>query len=433
MSASWGSQGPERFVLENGLRVFLIENHSTPSVSLNLTVLTGSRDEPEARAGTAVMANRLLDEGTATRTSREIAEAVESVGGIIDSDCSYDRFGVFLTILSKDIPLGLELVSDMVREPAFSPGSIQNERDRTLAEIQSAMDRPQVVAGWAFNELVYFGHPLHRPVCGYPETIRGIKKRDLQEFHAANVLPNNAVLSVVGDFRMPEMFERLATSFGAWEQRPRTTSPPPMPAKAAGIRARFLQLTSQQAHIYFGHLGISRMDPDYYTLQVMDTILGGGSGLTARIPHKLRDEQGLAYTTFASITNSAGMDPGRFLAYIATSPGNVDAALDGFIAEIDRVRSERVSEEEIDDAKAYLTGSFVFGFETNAQLARFLINAELFDLGFDYVDRYAGYVERVTADMIERAASAHLSTEDYVLVVGGPESAMSNRRFPATG
>jgi zinc protease len=163
----------------------------------------------------------------------------------------------------------------------------------------------------------------------------------------------------------------------------------------------------------------------------MDTILGSGAGLTARIPRKLRDEQGLAYTTFASITSSAGIEPGKFLAYIGTSPENVDAAIDGFVAEIERMRTEPVLAQELADAKAYLTGSFVFSFETNAQVARFLIHAELFGLGFDYVERYPGYVEGVTAEAIRNAASTHLSTEDYVLVVGGPETAAS-ARIPGT-
>jgi len=418
-------------VLRNGLRLLLVENHTTPTVSVNLTVLAGSCDDAEDLAGTAMMASRLLEEGTQSRSALEIADAIESVGGAIGTDCSFDRFSVCLGVLTKDIDLGLGLVGDLIRNPAFSTDSIGNERDRTLAEIQSAMDRPQVVAGWEFNELVYGRHPLHRPVHGYAETIAGLRREHLTAFHGKYAAPDNAVLAVTGDFSVDEMKDRLESVFGSWEPGSRVPNRPRLrPERTAGVRSRFVGQDSQQAHVYLGHLGIERAHPDFYTLQVMDAILGGSAGLTARIPRRLRDEQGLAYTTFASITSSAGHDPGKFLAYIGTSPENVDSAIDGFISEIEEVRSAPVSAQELADAKAYLTGSFVFAFETNAQIARFLINAELFGLGFDYPDKYPTYIGSVTADAVLEAAASHLSTEDYVLVVAGPESTVSGRIHP---
>lgn len=414
---------PEQVVLANGMRVLMVENSTTPSVALSLVVLAGSRDEVETQAGTAMMVSRLLEEGTRSRSSLDIAQAIESVGGEIDTDCSFDRMAVFLSVLKKDIDLGLDLVGDMIRNPVFSEASIENERERTLAEIRSAMDRPQVVAGWEFNELIYREHALHRPVHGYPETIQRLRRHDLSEFHERYVTPDNSILAVTGDFDIQEMKDRLESRFGSWAPAPaRSVNSRKPPERTVGANSRHLSLESQQSHIYFGHLGIERRHPDFYTLQVMDTILGAGAGLTARIPRKLRDEQGLAYTTFASISNSAGTDPGKFLAYIGTAPENVDRALRGFMEEIDQVRSHVVSATELADAKAYLTGSFVFGFETNAQVTRFLINAALYDLGFDYVAKYPALVEAVSAEGIREAAAAHLSTEDYVLVVAGPEA-----------
>lgn len=407
----------------------MVANPATPVISMNLTVLTGARDDPEERAGTALMVSRLLEEGTASRTSLEIADAIESVGGAIETDCTYDRMSIFMGVLARDIDLGLDLVADMIRNPRFLADCIENERDRTLAEIRSAMDRPQVVAGLAFNELVYGDHPLHRPVHGYPETIVRIRREHLVAFHQTCVSPENVLLAVAGDFALDEMRDRLEAAFGSWKPGAgRGGSDASGPTPSRGMRTRRIDFDSHQAHIYFGHLGIERTHPDFYALQVMDAILGGSAGLTARIPRKLRDEQGLAYTTFSSITNSAGLDPGKFLAYMGTAPENVSRAVDGFVREIELVRNEPVSSEELQDARAYLTGSFVFGFETNAQLARFLISADLFGLGFDYIDKYPAYIERVSVEEIQRAARAHLSTEDCVLVVAGPASV----EFPAT-
>jgi zinc protease len=177
---------------------------------------------------------------------------------------------------------------------------------------------------------------------------------------------------------------------------------------------------AQQLNIYLGHLGVVRSNPDYYALQVLDTILGGGAGFTARIPQKLRDELGLAYTTFASITMTAGLDPGRFVAFIGTSPENMNLAIDGLIQEIRRIVEQPVSESELQDAKEYLTGSFVFAFETSSQIARFLVHAQVYGLGFDYIDKYPEYIKRVTVEDIARVAQKYLDPQNYTLVVVGP-------------
>jgi zinc protease len=412
---------PESFELSNGLRVILVENHTLPSISLSLTVLGGARTDHEDFAGAAVMASRLLDEGTETRTSLEIADAIESVGGNIECDSSHDRTTVYLGVLSKDIDLGLELLADVITHPAFTDEYVSNERERILAEIRSAMDRPQVIAGWEFNELVYRGHPLHRPAHGYPETIERIEREHLTAFHHSQFVPSNAILSAVGDFKIDDMLAKLERSLGPWDDRSVAIREFAPPVRQTDIRRKFLPISTEQAHVYFGHLGIRRKDPEYYALQLLDVILGGGAGLTARIPRKLRDEQGLAYTTFASIAASAGMDPGKFIAYIGTSPDNVELAMKGFIEEIDRIVSEPVEAQELADAKAYLTGSFVFAFESNSQIARFLINAKVFGFGFDYVEHYPRYIENVTAADIRNAAANHLSTTQYSLVIAGPE------------
>ncbi len=412
---------PEQVTLDNGLRVLLVENPSIPAISFNLNLLAGASRESEELAGVAVMVSRMLDEGTRTRSSLEIAEAIESVGGAIETDGGHDRIGVFLGALSKDIDLGMELVADIVLDPAFNDESIEKDRERTLAEIRSARDRPQVVAGWEFNELVYKGHPLHRPAHGYPETIEAIERGNLRGFHESFFVPNNAIVSVVGDFATDDMLKRIENHFGAWKPRAFDDTPIARPVRQAEVRRGFVPISSRQAHVYFGHLGIDRRHPDFYALQVMDSILGGGAGLTARIPRKLRDEEGLAYTTFASITSSAGVDPGKFVAYIGTSPENVERAIAGFIQEIERIVTEPVTDQELNDARAYLTGSFVFAFESSGQIARFLTNAEVFDLGFDYVDKYPTYIDGVTAEDILRVARTHLDTRNYSLVIAGPE------------
>src|SRR5262245_46574535 len=199
--------------LHNGLKILLVENPSLPTVSMTVSVLAGARYDPESKAGLAIMVSRLLDEGTEKRTSLEIADAIESVGGAIDTDGSFERVVAAAGVLNKDVDLGLELLSDLVIRPIFPQEYVDKEKERTLAEIVSAQDRPQVVAGWAFNELVYQDHPLHRPSHGYPNTVEQLTREDLLDFHRRFFVPNNAILSVVGDFQVSELLHRIDKDF----------------------------------------------------------------------------------------------------------------------------------------------------------------------------------------------------------------------------
>lgn len=406
--------------LDNGLKILLVENPSLPAVSMTGSVLAGARYDPESKAGLAIMASRLLDEGTENRTSLEIADAIESVGGAIDTDGSFERIIATAGVLNKDVDLGLELLADLLIRPVFPQDYVQKEKERTLAEIVSAKDRPQVVAGWAFNELVYQDHPLHRPSHGYPETVERLTREDLLDFHHKYFAPNNLILSIVGDFRVDDLLPKVEKAFGSWKAKPTVFPPYPQPVRQTGKRVKFITMPAQQLNIYLGHLGVTRTNPDYYVLQVLDTILGGGAGFTARIPQRLRDELGLAYMTFASITMTAGLDPGRFISYIGTSPENMMLAIDGLLNEIRRIIKEPVSAQELQDAKDYLTGSFVFAFESSPQIARFLVHAEVYGLGFDYIDKYPEYIRAVTVEDISRVARQYLDSENYTLVVVGP-------------
>ena len=413
-------------VFANGLQVLLVENPSVPTVSLSATIQAGARCDPEEKAGLAIMVSRLLDEGTENRTSFEIADAIESVGGGIEADGSFERIMISAGVLSKDVDLGLELLGELAMCPIFPQEYVDKERERTLAEIVSAQDRPQVVAGWAFNELVYQGHPLHRPSHGYPQTVERITRQDLLEFHKKYFVPNNAILSIVGDFRVPELLPKIEKTFGRWQPKPVVFPTYPSPVRQTEKRQKFVTMPAQQLNIYLGHLGISRTNPDYYALQVLDTILGGGAGFTARIPRRLRDELGLAYTTFASITMTAGFDPGRFIAFIGTSSENMKLATEGLLNEIRRIIEEPVSPAELQDAKDYLTGSFVFAFESSPQIARFLVHAKVYGLGFDYIEKYLEYIRAITVEDVARVAKMYLDSENYTLVVVGPVAENGN-------
>jgi zinc protease len=194
----------------------------------------------------------------------------------------------------------------------------------------------------------------------------------------------------------------------------------PQPRRQTSPTEKFVPAPKEQVNVIIGHLGIARKNPDYYQLLVLDTILGSSPGFTSRIPRILRDEQGLAYTTFSNITSSAGLDPGRFIAYIGTAPENLNRAISGLRGEIARIVREPVADEELETAKSYLTGSFVLRFQKNSQIAEFLLEAEVYGLGFDYLEKYPDFIRAVKVEDVSRVAQTYIDPENLTTVVVGP-------------
>lgn len=411
----------ERIQLPSGLVLLAAENHSVPSVSINAITLAGSRFEDDEKAGLASLAGEQIAEGTASRTSQQIAETVESVGGRLATFGQYETSGASLSLLSKDISLGIEIASDVMMNAVFPEDKVIQHRERRIAQLRSRLDVPRTQASDEFNEIVFKGTPRHRPPVGYEKTVNNITRDDIIGFHQRYYAPNNTLLAIVGDFRLTEAIKLIEETFGRWMPAPDFRAPQvPVPVRQKKAIEKFIHAPKEQINIFTGHLGVERCNADYYRLLVMDTILGSSPGFTSRIPRVLRDEQGLAYTTFSNMTSSASIDPGRFIAYIGTSPENLDRALAGLRHEIRRIVEEPVAEQELESAKAYLTGNFVFDFQTNAQIAAFLIEAEVYGLGFDYLEKYPKLIRAITIEDIARVARKYIDPGCLTTVVVGP-------------
>jgi len=411
----------DRILLQNGMTLLLSENHSSPSVSIKAVVGAGSRLEPDEKAGLASLTGELLDEGTRTHSSQQIAQAVEQVGGKLETFGEYQSAVIQSSFLSKDLLLGLEITADLLENAQFPEDKVRQYVDRRMAQIKSRLDVPRVQASDIFNEIVFRGHPEHRPPIGYTRTVKKLTRDDLLAFYSQYYVPGNAILAIVGDIDRDEVTRRVEDLFGRWRLRDGFEAPSvPPPVLQAGPIERYVQATKEQVNIYLGHVGIDRQNPDYYALLVLDTILGSSPGFTSRIPRILRDEQGLAYTTFSNITGTARIDPGRFVAYIGTSPDNLDRAVAGLKREINRIVGEPVSSEEVQAARDYLTGSFVFDFQTNSQVAQFLIDAETYHLGFDYLRKYPASIGAVTIEDISHVARQYIHPDRMTTVVVGP-------------
>jgi zinc protease len=232
-------------------------------------------------------------------------------------------------------------------------------------------------------------------------------------------MPQRALLALCADVDPKAARARIERRLARW--KPGLNTPPPAPEfPERGVRTAVFESERAQVHLYVGHLGIRRSDPDYPALVVLDHVLGTGPGFTNRISRRLRDEQGLAYSVHAAIHSSAGVQPGTFTAYIGTSPQHVGTALAGFLEEIRRIQEEPVGDEELAVAKDYVVGSFGLGFQRSARRAGYLISQERHGLPADHLARYPRQLAEVSAADVQRVARAHLFPARVCVTAAGP-------------
>lgn len=415
-AAVWAAPLAERVVLPDGLVLVVAEKRALPIVRAHMLVRAGSVLEPKEKAGLANLTAELLTRGTARRTAPEISEAIDFVGGSLSSEGGPDFVAVDLTILKKDLDLGLDLLFDVVRYPRFASEEIQRAVKELQGAIRKKQEEPGQVAGEAFGALVFGEHPYGRPVEGTEASLSAITRDDLVAFHAARYRPNRAILVVVGDVSLAEIKARIEPLLRGWQAGDGADPAPQAPRPLAARTVKEIQRPIAQANIILGHLGVSRDNPDYYAIQVMNYILGSG-GFASRLLQNVREEKGWAYDIHSAfVPHRYG---GAFSVRLETKNETAGPAVQEVLKEIRRIRAGPVSEAELSEAKSYLTGSFPLRLDTNAKIAGFLGAVEFFGLGLDFADRYPALIEAVTAADVLRVARKYLDPDRYVLVVVG--------------
>ena len=406
----------EREVLSNDMVLLHAERKSVPIVTIVMAIKAGSIAEPPEKAGVAYLTAALLTEGTHKRSSRDIGEAIEFVGGSLSASAGADYATVSLSVLKKDIELGFALLSDIVLHPVFSEDELKRKQRITRNWLIQQNEEPGTVASIAFSKAVYGEHPYGRQVQGTITSIDAISRQDVMDFHGTRYAPNNTIMSVAGDISREELKSLLGRHFGDWQKKsiPSTTLPLVDAGKGPNVIKISKDLT--QANIILGHLGISREDPEYYAALVMNYILGGG-GFASRLMDNIRDNRGLAYDVHSSF--SASKYGGSFQAGLQTKNDSANLAIEEILKEMERIRTEPVTDKELEDAKSYLTGSFPLRIDSNSKIAGFNLAVEYYGLGLDYVDKYPAIINAVTKEDILRVAKKYLDTRNYVLVVVG--------------
>jgi zinc protease len=405
---------PRREILPCGLRVLTERRAGTGTVALELYIDAGQLRE--AKPGVAYLTGRLREEGTRSRAADVLAGAVEDIGGTLEISAT----GASLRMRAEDLALAVELLADVARRPAFPADAFDWVKRRVAAELHADRDDPAFRAELVFRALVYGDHPYARDPRGTAREIAALTRDDVRAHHARHHAPDRSCLVAVGDFDTQRLRALVRRQFGDWARGRSRGRVPPAPVRGRRPRVRRIVQPGQQVHILLGHLGIARDHADFAALAVLDHILGTGPGFTDRLSRRLRDELGLAYSVGGGITDSADVVPGVFRIYIGTRPDEADRAVAAALGQVEAIWRGEFGDDEVDRARQYLAGAWVFDFQTVAQRAERLLELERWGLPLDEPVRWPQRVEEVTADMVRAAARRHIDPRALVRVEYGP-------------
>jgi zinc protease len=389
-----------------------------PVVAVRLWFRGGGRCE--ATPGLSWATGRLLAEGTRRLGWRELAEEVDDTGASLHGFGAFECHGVTVDALAGDWERALEWAAELALEPAFPEERLRWVARQGAAELASQWDQPEIRTAWAFAEQLYSPNPRSRPPQGSRQALAALSREACEAFHHA-ALGRGVVATVAGEIdddavgaRLAELLAPLAViaEVEAGEPEAPIGLPDPRRVVEAGSEG--------QAHLYMGHLTVPRLHPDLPALEMLGVILGSGAGLTGRIPFRLREQEGLAYTAQGATVTGAGTEPGHLMAYVGTSPETVERAEAAVREELERLLVEGVSEQEVADARTYLLGREPFRRETARQWADLLAEGEYWQLPLADPDWLREQLERVDRLAVESAARAHIRPAELKVTVGLP-------------
>jgi zinc protease len=403
----------QRMVLPNHLVLLVCEEHSLPFVTFHLLINSGSRQDPSGQEGLANLTARGLLLGSLNRSVNTINEEIDFMGASLNARVGKDVATLSLRILKKDLDKGFDLFMEALRRPGFPEEEIRRETEKILAAIQSGEDEPGVVAQKEFQKALFLKSPYGHRVEGTKESVPRLTREAALRFYQTYYHPNNSILAVIGDIAVEEIRKKIIPHLIQW---PMGEIPklPFMTKFENEQKTVKLDRPITQANIILGNAGVSRENPDYYTLTVMNYILGGG-GFASRLVNEIRNKRGLAYSVASFF--DAGKYPGSFQIALQTKNASAREAIALSLQQMERIQKELVSEKELEGAKKYLIGSFPMRLDTQGKLASFLTQVEYYSLGLDYAKKYPSLIRSVTKEDVLRVAQKYLFPEKSILVV----------------
>ncbi len=409
----------ETRALANGLRTFVIYDSEQPSITVRL-VLTGagSINDPPGKPGVANMTADMLTQGTATRTAQQIAQAVDFVGGSLSASADEDGTYITVSVVKKDFPLAMDLLSDVLLHAAFKKEELDRRRQQALSNLQVQYSDPGYIADAILDRLLYRQHPYGLPVSGTPDSLQKIETSDLTEFRNARYTPADALLAFAGEIRPDDAFAAAEKYLGAsvWPKREAKAASPPVPAPQEGIRVVLVDKPdANQTQIRLGRLGIARNSSDYIALHVTNRIFGGG--FNSRLSTEVRQKKGLTYGAYSSF-NSYRL-AGDFSASTFTRTEATVEATKLIVNLIEGMASGELAPKELSFARDYLAGVFPIQSETGEQVATRILTVVQYGLPADYNDTYQQKVLAVSPTDVKLMAGRYFDAKNLIVVLVG--------------
>jgi len=401
-----------------------------PVVAVRAWVPGGARIE--ATPGLALVTGRSLSEGTARRDWRALADDTEALGAAVASSASFEAHGATVDVRAAHWREGLAWALELLLEPSFPEDRCRWMARQAASELDSLRDQPEVRTGWAFLEQLYAPHPRSRPIQGTADSLATLDAAQCRAFHAAALERAAPTITMAGDLDedavRDHLDDLLAGHGGARARgpaRPPGSTPPALPAPPEPLgmpeRHRTVELPpGDQAHLYLGFLTIRRDHPDRHALEILAVVLGAGAGLSGRLPDRVREREGLAYSIQVQTLAGAGLDPGRFVVYAGTGPGTVRQVETAVREELARLVDDGATAEEVEGARSYLLGRDPFRRETARQWADLMGEAVLYGVPEDDPTWRRERLEAVTGEDLAAAARRHLDPEHLAVTVGLP-------------
>lgn len=404
-------------VLDNGLKVIVVENHEQPVVAMRLLVKAGSAYDGHGKGGLSNMTADLLRKGTTTRDATKISEEIDFVGGNLGGGSDQDATFVTSEVLTKHIDVGMGLLADIVLNPTFAQDEVERLRKQTIAGLMQAKDQPEAVADIQYAQYLFGENPYGQPPTGTVESVSSLTRDDIVNFWKTNYIPNNSVLFVAGDVTAAEVLPKVEKAFGGWAKG---TAPQLNPAPAPKINGTRVILINKpdatQANIKMGHIGIDRYNQDIFAVRIMNYILGGG-GFRSRLMDDIRDKRGLTYGISSQYTFLRY--PGEFTVTVATRTDSASQAIAATIEHLKKIREADVTPAELAETISFYSGYFPRQFETPNQVANQLSTVELYGLPANYLETYIDKIAAVNVTDVRGAADKYIDPNNLLIVVVG--------------
>lgn len=412
-----------RTQLENGLAVLVLEDHSLPRLAAGIVTRRGAGSESVAQAGLASLTLDVMKRGAGDRDALALARAVEEMGAGLSASTGWDSASVGVAGLAEDDARLFAVLADVVLRPRFDAGEIARARAETLAGFEQEKDEPHALSGKQLARLLYDGHRYGVAVDGNAATVAKLEARDLRAFHAQLFTPAQSIAYVVGDVTADEALAQLRAHFGAWPAGTgvERDGPPPDPTPPARRVVIVDRPDLGQASLVLGHEGISRRDPERIAADLMNTVLGGG-GFLSRLMSKVRADEGLAYGIGSGF--SLRWYPGPFMVSTSTRVAEAGRVVELVLGEMERMKTDPPSDDDLRMAKSFSAGRFVLGLETSAAIASSLVDLDVYGLPPDSLDTYRTRLQKVTQQDVAAAATRLLHPDRIAIVAVGPAAVL---------